>query len=76
MLGWAERILRLTREAEAAMAERSSFRGTVHLGVAETIVHTWLPAFIDKVRARYPRLDLELAVANPYRGRSAVRRAR
>jgi DNA-binding transcriptional LysR family regulator len=38
----------------------------VRLGVAETIVHTWLPAFIDKVRARYPRLDLELTVADLY----------
>ncbi len=62
MLGWAESILRLARDAEAAMADPTALGGTVRLGVSESIVHTWLPTFIEKLRARYPRLDLELTV--------------
>jgi DNA-binding transcriptional LysR family regulator len=62
MLGWAERMVRLARDAEAAMADSSAFGGTVRVGVSESIVHTWLPTFIGKLRARYPRLDLELTV--------------
>ena len=44
------------------MADRASFRGTVRLGTAETLVHTWLPRFIEKLRGTFPRLDLELTV--------------
>ncbi len=62
MLEWSERILNLAREAEAAVSDRASFRGTVRLGSAETLVHTWLPRFIEKLRGTFPRLDLELTV--------------
>lgn len=40
MLQWAERMLALAREAHVAVADRASFRGTVRLGTAETLVHT------------------------------------
>src|SRR6266481_5565008 len=35
MLGWAESILRLARDAEAAMADPTALGGTVRLGVSE-----------------------------------------
>jgi len=62
MLEWSERILGLAREARAAVADRASFRGTIRVGTAETLVHTWLPRFIEKLRGTFPRLDLELTV--------------
>ncbi|MDD2860979.1 MAG: substrate-binding domain-containing protein, partial [Acidiphilium sp.] len=37
-------------------------RGTLRLGVSETIVHTWLPRFLEKFNATYPGLTLELDV--------------
>ena len=62
MLAWSERILGLVREAQASVSDRASFRGTIRLGTAETLVHTWLPRFIERLRGTFPRLDLELTV--------------
>jgi len=37
-------------------------RGVLRLGVAETIVHTWLPSLIKSVNTTYPNLSLEIEV--------------
>jgi DNA-binding transcriptional LysR family regulator len=37
-------------------------RGVLRLGVAETIVHTWLPQLIKSVNHAYPNLSLEIEV--------------
>jgi DNA-binding transcriptional LysR family regulator len=37
-------------------------RGVLRLGVAETIVHTWLPRLIKSVNIAYPNLSLEIEV--------------
>ena len=34
----------------------------MHLGVAETIVHTWLPMLIERVNVDYPNLELEVDI--------------
>jgi len=34
----------------------------LRLGVAETIVHTWLPSLIKSVNTTYPNLSLEIEV--------------
>jgi len=35
-------------------------RGVLAAGVAETIVHTWLPSLIKSVNTTYPNLSLEI----------------
>jgi DNA-binding transcriptional LysR family regulator len=45
-----------------AVGDRSTMRGIVRLGVAETIVHTWLPTLIERVNVAYPNLELEIEV--------------
>ena len=35
----------------ASVTDRSQLRGTLRLGVAETIVHTWLPRFVEAMSA-------------------------
>ncbi len=62
LMGYAERLLSLRAEMLSAVGERHAFRGVFRLGVAETIVHTWLPRFIERVHAAYPRLELEIEV--------------
>jgi DNA-binding transcriptional LysR family regulator len=62
LLGFAERLLRLRAEMIEAVGDRSTMRGMVRLGVAETIVHTWLPALIERVNTAYPNLELEVEV--------------
>lgn len=62
LVAYAERMLALREEAIAAVAGPGALRGTVRLGVSETIVHTWLPAFIERMAAEYPALSLEIEV--------------
>jgi DNA-binding transcriptional LysR family regulator len=46
----------------AAVGDRSAMRGVLRLGVAETIVHTWLSQLINSVNRAYPNLSLEIEV--------------
>ncbi|MGE3988127.1 LysR family transcriptional regulator [Pseudorhodoplanes sp.] len=62
MYGWAERILSLHQIAEHAVSKGNSLHGVVRLGVSETLVHTWLPEFVQTLRTQYPNLSLELNV--------------
>jgi DNA-binding transcriptional LysR family regulator len=62
LLGYAERLMRLRAEMIEAVGDRSTMRGIVRLGVSETIVHTWLPALIERVNNAYPGLELEIEV--------------
>src|ERR1700747_2220170 len=48
--------------AEKLVGERSAMRGVWRLGVAETIVHTWLPRLIKSVNTAHPNLSLEIEV--------------
>ncbi|MGO7353049.1 LysR family transcriptional regulator, partial [Rhizobium ruizarguesonis] len=49
VLTYADRLLRLRAEMLHAVADRTHLGGTFKLGVAETIVHTWLPSFLEQV---------------------------
>ncbi len=62
VLAQAERLLRLRTELVASVTDRSQLRGTLRLGAAETIVHTWLPRFIEAMSARYEHITLEIEV--------------
>jgi DNA-binding transcriptional LysR family regulator len=62
MLVYAEKLIGLRSEMMAEVGERSAMRGVLRLGVAETIVHTWLPRLIKSVNTTYPNLLLEIEV--------------
>ena len=62
LLVYAEKLIALRSEMMAAVSDRSAMRGVLRLGVAETIVHTWLPRLIKSVNAAYPNLSLEIEV--------------
>jgi DNA-binding transcriptional LysR family regulator len=59
---YAEKLIGLRSEMLAAVGDRSEMRGVLRLGVAETIVHTWLPQLIKSVNHAYPNLSLEIEV--------------
>src|SRR5258708_17725446 len=44
------------------VSDRSAMRGVLRLGVAETIVHTWLSRMRNTVNPAYPNLSLEIEV--------------
>jgi len=62
MMVYAEKLIGLRTEMMAEVGDRSAMRGVLRLGVAETIVHTWLPRLIKRVNNLYPNLSLEIEV--------------
>jgi DNA-binding transcriptional LysR family regulator len=62
LLVYAEKLIGLRSEMIAEVGDRSAMRGVLRLGVAETIVHTWLPRLIKSVNTAYPNLSLEIEV--------------
>jgi DNA-binding transcriptional LysR family regulator len=59
---YAEKLIGLRSEMLAVIGDRSAMRGVLRLGVAETIVHTWLSQLIKRVNHVYPNLSLEIEV--------------
>lgn len=67
LLVHAQRLIGTYSEMIEKVGGRSTTRGTVRLGVSESIVHTWLPALFARVNATYPHLGFEIDVnISPY----------
>lgn len=62
LLPYAEKIIAMRAEMMAALRDSSQLRGIIRLGVAETIVQTWLPDFIKEVSRQHPHLSVEIEV--------------
>ncbi len=62
MMVYAEKLIGLRSEMMAEIGDRSAMRGVLRLGVAETIVHTWLTRLVKSVNDVYPNLSLEIEV--------------
>jgi len=62
LMVYAEKLIGLRAEMMAEVGERSAMRGVLRLGVAETIVHTWLPRLVKSVNTAHPNLSLEIEV--------------
>lgn len=56
------RMLDLRSEMMRVAQEQNAIRGTLRLGVAETLVHTWLHLLIDALHHKYPALVVDLHV--------------
>jgi DNA-binding transcriptional LysR family regulator len=59
---YAERMMRLMEEMTQAVAAPAMMSGVVRIGVSETIVHTWLTLFVERVHQTYPNVTLEIEV--------------
>ncbi|WP_301280514.1 LysR family transcriptional regulator [Collimonas arenae] len=60
LLGYAERMLELSREMSSIGRTGANIAGVVRIGVIETIVHTWLINFLRRVQEMYPGIELQL----------------
>jgi DNA-binding transcriptional LysR family regulator len=58
----AERLVAMRNAIVAGLAPGADFAGTLRIGTAETVVHTWLPAMLTGLRETLPGLRLELSV--------------
>lgn len=62
LVSHAERMLQLRRDMLQAAREQNVMRGPMRIGVAETIVQTWLPRLVEHLHAAYPALVLQIEV--------------
>ena len=62
LFDYAERLMRLHSEMVTAVASPAAKSGVVRLGVAETIVHTWLADYVEKIHVAYPKITLDIEV--------------
>ncbi|MGY4291047.1 DNA-binding transcriptional LysR family regulator [Bradyrhizobium sp. LM2.7] len=53
MMVYAEKLIGLRAAMVAEVGDRSAMRGVMRLGVAETIVHTWLPRLVKSMNEVY-----------------------
>jgi len=62
LLSHAQRILDMRAEMLRVAQTQNAIRGTLRLGVVETLVQTWLPRLIEQLHERYPALVIEIHV--------------
>ncbi|MEJ8563152.1 LysR family transcriptional regulator [Yoonia sp. GPGPB17] len=62
LLAHARRVLDATDALIVAADQKALIEGTLRLGVTEMIVHTWLRAYLRRLKDVYPRLSVELTV--------------
>jgi DNA-binding transcriptional LysR family regulator len=62
LLVYAEKLLGMRAELIGRIGDPSTARGVLRLGVTETLVHTWLSAFIKALNRTYPDLTIEIEV--------------
>lgn len=62
LLAYAERLLALRAEMEAAFDGTAALSGTLRLGVAETVVHTVLSTLLRRLNDLHPTLQVDIVV--------------
>jgi DNA-binding transcriptional LysR family regulator len=62
LLDYAERLITIFGEIEAAVASPAVIGGTVRLGASDFVAVTWLPRLVAAIHEQYPNLKLELTV--------------
>jgi DNA-binding transcriptional LysR family regulator len=61
-LNYAERLLTLQRDVKLEMGSGSPQALSVRIGAIESVLHSWLIPWVERLRAEHPVLELELTV--------------
>ncbi|MBX2855934.1 MAG: LysR family transcriptional regulator [Rhodobacteraceae bacterium] len=59
---YAVQYLELVEHIERDVVDPAAIERQIRIGVSETIVQSWLPEFICRLRAAYPKLSVEITV--------------
>lgn len=62
LVQYAAAVVSAVNDMKYAIGDKELLAGTVRLGVTELVAVTWLPALVNVLRQRFPRLQLELKV--------------
>jgi DNA-binding transcriptional LysR family regulator len=60
LLKYAEELLGTSARMMEAVADRASYGGTISIGAIETVVHTWLPELLKRLRDSFPQAGVEI----------------
>ena len=66
LLNYADQFLALTSLVERDVSSDATKRRLLRIGASETIVQSWLPRFIQCLRARFPKVTVEIDVADSH----------
>jgi DNA-binding transcriptional LysR family regulator len=58
----ARKLLDLVADIQGSATGERKIRGTVRLGVVNTIAHTWLPRLVQELDRKHPMVDVDLQV--------------
>ncbi len=61
-LVYADKLLALQREVKAEMGSTQQMAVSMRIGAIESVLHSWLIPWLEKLRADHPGLELELTV--------------
>ncbi len=61
-LTYAQKLLDLQREVKAEMGSGATMTVAMRIGAIESVLHSWLIPWLEKLRADHPQLELELSV--------------
>jgi DNA-binding transcriptional LysR family regulator len=72
LLDQAERLLVAAAEVQYRIADKTTIRGVVRLGVVDVVALTWLPQFIFRLERVYPGIRVDLVVDATFRLRDLI----
>ncbi len=61
-LVYADKLLALQREVKAEMGSTHQMAVSMRIGAIESVLHSWLIPWLEKLRADHPCMELELTV--------------
>lgn len=61
-MSYAQKLLELQREVKAEMGSGQDLVASLRIGAIESVLHSWLIPWIEKLRLEQPGLELELTV--------------
>jgi len=61
-VSYAQKLLELQREVKAEMGSGLAMAASLRIGAIESVLHSWLIPWIEKLRLEQPGLELELTV--------------
>jgi DNA-binding transcriptional LysR family regulator len=59
---YAEKMLALQRDAKTEMGADKDIEMSLRVGVIESVLHSWLIPWLEQLRIKQPKLELELTV--------------
>ena len=61
-VSYAQKLLELQREVKAEMGSGMALASSLRIGAIESVLHSWLIPWIERLRVEQPSLELELTV--------------